>query len=137
MNTLENKIAEFFTSPAYGVAGASSNRDKFGNKVLCVYLEHNKKVYPINPREKIIEGITCVPDVESLPNEVKSLSIITPPVITEKIVEAAVKKGIQHIWMQPGAESEAAIQLCEKHNITIIAKGPCILVILGSRHGKF
>lgn len=132
MNTLENKLAAFFSSPAFGVAGASSNRNKFGNKVLRVYIEHHKKVYPINPREKMIEDIPCLPDVESLPDDVKSLSVITPPAITEKIVEAAIKKGIQHIWMQPGAESEKAIQLCEKHGMTVIAKGPCILVILGA-----
>lgn len=131
MNTLENKVAAFFSSPAFGVAGASSNRNKFGNKVLRVYIQHHKKVYPINPREKMIEGILCLANVENLPDEVKSLSIITPPAITEKIVEAAIKKGIQHIWMQPGAESEKAIQLCEKSGMTLIAKGPCILVILG------
>lgn len=131
-DTLENKLAAFFSSPAYGVAGASSNRNKFGNKVLRVYLAHHKTVYPINPKEKTIEGLTALPTVESLPAEVKSLSIITPPAITEKIVADAIKKGIRHVWMQPGAESEAAISLCEQHGLTVIAKGPCILVIMST-----
>jgi len=64
-------------------------------------------------------------------DDVKSISIITPPAITEKIVEAAIKKGIENIWMQPGAESKAAIQNCLDNHINIIAGGPCLLVILG------
>ena len=37
---LEKRIEAFFTSDMYGVVGASSNRDKNGNKVL---LKQNKK----------------------------------------------------------------------------------------------
>jgi uncharacterized protein len=127
----EKAMHDFLTSNAFGVAGASSHREKYGNKVLRVYMQHHKKVYPINPHEKIIEGLPCIPDVSQLPDEVNSLSIITPPAITEIIVAAAIQKGIQHIWMQPGAESDQAIEMGEKHGINVIAGGPCILVYLG------
>ena len=134
-NTLEERITTFLTSPAFGVVGASTNRAKFGNKVLRTYLQNHKKVYPVNPNEKSIENIPCVKDVESLPDEVMSISIITPPPITEKIVQAAIKKGIKNIWMQPGAESRAAVKLCEENHINVIAGGPCILVQLGFKEG--
>lgn len=128
---MNNSIQLFLSSPAFGVAGASSNRDKFGNKVLRCYLQHHKRAYPINPNEANIEGIPTVKHVDELPKEVQSLSIITPPPITEKIVEQAIKKGIKNIWMQPGAESQTAIENCKAHNINVIAGGPCILVELG------
>lgn len=127
----EKKIQQFFTSSAYGVAGASNNRDKFGNKVLRAYLQHNKTAYPINPNEKTVEGVACVAKIADLPGDVNSISIITPPPITEKIMQQAIDKGIKHVWMQPGAESDAAISLGEKHGINVIAKGPCILIVLG------
>lgn len=131
MATMLDQIQAFFASPAYGVVGASSNRAKYGNKVLRVYLQKHKTVYPVNPKEKIIEGIACLPDIQHLPDNVSSISIITPPAVTEKIVRDAIAKGIKHIWMQPGAESEVAIQLCRDKGINIIANGPCILVTLG------
>jgi len=126
-----NNIEQFFSSPAFAVVGASSNRKKYGNKVLRTYLQHAKKVYPVNPNEKIVEGVSCYPDLQSLPDSVKSISIITPPAVTEKIVQQAIAKKIENIWMQPGAESKAAIQACEQHGINVIAQGPCILVELG------
>lgn len=128
---IEKKIELFLSSPAFGVVGASNHRNKYGNKVLRVYLQHHKKVYPINPHEKSIEGLDCLPNLNHLPNDVKSISIITPPSITEQIVEEAIQKGIKHIWMQPGAESDSAILECKLHQINVIAKGPCILVALG------
>jgi predicted CoA-binding protein len=130
VNNIGEQLNQFFSSAAYGVIGASINREKYGNKVLRVYLQRNKIVYPVNPREKSIEGIPCVEDVQNLPDDVKSISIITPPAITEKVVQEAIVKGIKNIWMQPGAESDAAIKLCETNDINVIAKGPCILVTL-------
>lgn len=131
MALIQDQIQTFFLSPAFAVAGASSNRQKYGNKVLRCYLQNNKKTYPINPRATEIEGIPCLDSIDQLPPEVQSLSIITPPAITEEIVKAAIKKGIKNIWMQPGAESEAAIQYCHQHNVNVIAHGPCVLIELG------
>lgn len=124
-------IKKFLSAKAFAVAGVSSNRTKFGNKVLRCYLQHGKKVYPVNPHEESIEGIACFSSIKDLPADVESLSIITPPPITEKIVEEAINKGIKNIWMQPGAESEIAIMNCKRHQVNIIANGPCILTELG------
>jgi uncharacterized protein len=130
---MDADIAKFLSSKAFGVVGASNNRSKYGNKVLRCYLQHELKAYPINPREKIVEGIPSVGVISDLPKEVESLSIITPPSITEKIVEQAIAHGIKHIWMQPGAESDEGIRNARAHNLTVIAHGPCVLVQLGFR----
>lgn len=128
---MKQSIQTFLESPAFAVAGASNNRQKFGNKVLRCYQQHNKRVFPVNPNESVIEGLNSVPQLADLPAEVESLSIITPPPITEKIVKQAIAKGIRNIWIQPGAENAAAIEECKQHGINIIAGGPCILVQLG------
>jgi predicted CoA-binding protein len=127
------QIDQFLAAKAFGVAGASSNRDKYGNKVLRCYQLNNRKVVPINPRAETIEGIPCVADVASLPDEVTSLSVITPPKITEEVVAAAIDRGIKNIWMQPGAESPAAVAACRAAGINVIADGSCLLVVLGYR----
>ena len=127
----DTDLGAFFSSPAFGVAGASTNRDKFGNKVLRCYQQNDRKVYGINPRATEIEGALCVASVGELPDEVQSLSIITPPAITEQVVKDAIARGIKNIWMQPGAQSPPAIEECRKHGINVIADGSCILVVLG------
>jgi predicted CoA-binding protein len=122
---------QFFSSQAYAVVGASVNREKYGNKVLRSYLQNNLKVFPIHPIQDEIEGLKVFHELKDLPPEVKSISVITSPSVSEKIVEAAALCGIQNIWMQPGAESPIAIQRAKELGLNVIAQGPCILVYLG------
>lgn len=131
MSAMESQIENFLSSPAFGVAGASAKREKYGNKVVRCYQQNQRKVYPVNPNENVIEGEPCVASVLDLPHEAKSLSVITPPQVTEKVVEQAIARGIENIWMQPGAESDKAVAACEEAGVNVIADGTCILVVLG------
>ena len=126
-------ITRFLASPAFGVVGASPRRHKYGNKVLRCYQQAGRRAIPVNPREAEIEGAACVASVLDLPDDVKSLSVITPPAVTERVVEEAIRKGIEHVWMQPGAESDRAVAACEAAGINVIADGSCVLVVLGYR----
>lgn len=132
-STIEQRIERFLQSPAFGVAGASADRSKFGNRVLRAYVEHGMKAIPVNPRERAIEGVPCVASVSDLPLEAKSLSIITPPPVTEVVVRQAIERGVRSVWMQPGAESAAAVELAERAGLDVIADGSCILVVLRNR----
>lgn len=133
MSHSQDPIARFLESPAYGVVGASSRRHKYGNKVLRCYQQAGRPAIPVNPREEKIEGVACVASVLELAGDVKSISIITPPRVTERVVEEAVRSGIENVWMQPGAESDAAVAMCEAAGINVIADGSCVLVVLGYR----
>ena len=130
---MTKEIDEFLKAAAFGVVGASSDRSKYGNRVLRCYQEHGLKAVPVNPKEKEIEGAACVASVADLPADVASISVITPPQVTEQVVEQAAKKGIRNVWMQPGAESPRAVAFCREHGINVIADGSCILVVLGYR----
>lgn len=127
----QGDIDAFLAGEPFAVVGASTDRAKYGNKVLRVYMQNNKPVYPVNPRGGEIEGLKAYPDLASLPVKPHGVSIITPPPVTEKVVEQAVSLGIGHLWMQPGAESEAAVALALKNDINLIYKGACALVVLG------
>ncbi|MDA3904070.1 MAG: CoA-binding protein [Desulfuromusa sp.] len=129
--TNEEKIGQFLASPVFAVVGASTNRDKYGNKVLRCFQQNERTVIPVHPKEVQIEAVDCVASVAELPADVQSISVITPPQITEKVVEQAAVKGIKNIWMQPGAESPAAVQYCEEQGLNVIADGSCVLVVLG------
>jgi len=131
--THQPSIEEFLSGSPHAVVGASRDRSKYGNKVLRVYQQHDKSVYPVNPNSDEIEGLTAYADLASLPENVHGISIITPPSVTGEIVEQAGELGIKHLWMQPGAESPAAVARAEELGINVIANGPCILVVLGYR----
>jgi uncharacterized protein len=128
---IEEKIAKFLAAAAFGVVGASTKRHKYGNKVLRCYQQNGKAVFGVNPLETEIEGVQCVTSVTDLPPEVKSISIITPPEVTTTVVDLAIEKGIENLWLQPGAENPQAIAKAEQYGLNVIADGSCLLVVLG------
>lgn len=129
--TVAQQIDQFLAAPAFGVVGASSNRAKYGNKCLRCYLQNGRKAIPVHPKESSVEGIDCVASVAELPDDVSSISVITPPQVTEQVVQQAAARGIKNVWMQPGAESPAAVDYCRENGINVIADGSCLLVVMG------
>lgn len=124
-------IKAFLAGERFAVVGASSNREKYGNKVLRAYLQHNRKVFPVNPRETEVEGLPCYPNLASLPEPVHGVSIITPPSVTSEVLAQAAEAGIRYAWMQPGAEPADWRERAEQLGLTAIGGGPCALVMLG------
>jgi len=124
-------IAKFLAAPAFAVVGASSDKNKFGYKCFDCYLRNGLKAYPINPKGETVLGQAAYKRLSDLPEPVQSVSIITPPVVTEAVVDEAIKLGVKNIWMQPGADSAAAVEKAEAAGLNVIYGGPCLLVELG------
>jgi predicted CoA-binding protein len=129
--SITDRIQSFLASGPFAVVGASTDRSKYGNKVLRCYVQHGKEVYPINPKAPAVEGLKAYPSLAALPVKVQAISVITPPAATEQVVREAAAAGVTHIWMQPGAESNEAIRAAESLGMSVIAGGPCLLVVMG------
>jgi predicted CoA-binding protein len=130
---LQTRIESFLAGAPFAVVGASTDRSKYGNKVLRCYMQNGRVAYPVNPTVTEVEGLKAYPNLRSVPQAVHAISIITPPPVTERIVEEAGELGIKHVWMQPGAESAMAVRRAEELGMSVIAGGACLLVVLGHR----
>lgn len=126
-------IDRFLAIGRFAVVGASSNRDKYGNKLLRCYAQHGLPVVGVNPRATEIEGHACHPSLRDIPGEPRAVSVVAPPAMAAGIVEDALASGVQHLWFQPGAEQAEAIAAARAGGIEVIANGPCVLVALGFR----
>ncbi len=126
-------IERFLAQSRFSVVGASADRAKYGNKVLRCYLQHGRDVRAVNPNETVVEGVPSVARLSDLDPLPDAVSIITPPRVTERVVAEAASLGIGHLWMQPGAESAAAVRAARDAGINVISGGPCLLVVLGYR----
>lgn len=118
----------FLNSNKIAVAGVSENRNKYGYKVYYNLKMRGYELYPVNPNLDTFDGQQCYNNVSELPEDVESLICITPPAVTEKIVEEAASAGIKNVWMQPGAESAAAVHLCEEKGISSVYNA-CIMMM--------
>ena len=90
----------FFNPRGIAVVGATPNPAKGGNAILKnLVTGFQGTICPVNPRYREIEGIPCVASVEDLPDDVKSISVITPPAVTEQVVRQAGSLNLVGIFL--------------------------------------
>jgi len=122
-----NDIHKFLEPRKFAVAGASRNLKKFGGSVFKELRDNGFELYPINPNADEIQGVKCYNSVEELPADVNHLFIVTPKYETDLIARAAVKKGIQMIWIQQESDTPEAVKTIEDAGIPLIYK-KCIMM---------
>jgi len=122
-----DSIQLFIQQPQIAVAGVSRAKNKFGNTVYRTLKQKGIKVIPINPHMIDFDGDTCFSTIETLPRDVKAVVVCTPPEATVKIVEGALKTGIEHIWLQQGASNKEVMKLLDGKSINVI-NDRCILM---------
>ena len=130
----QKHIRDFLDGAPHAVVGASRDRTKIGNMVLQAFHQKGRPVFPVNPGTAEVEGHASYPDLASLPEMIHGVCVITPPAVTERIVEEAGALGVKCIWLQPGAESETAVARAQELGMNVISGGPCVLVELGYSH---
>ncbi|KAJ5175931.1 uncharacterized protein N7482_001808 [Penicillium canariense] len=133
-------VTRFFSSPRFAVAGASNDPSKFGYKILAWYHQHSLPVTPLNPRAPQIafpsRAYDTVPSPVNLPSPTQtSLSVVTPPAVTLKVLQEAHSVGIPAVWLQPGTFDDRVLEFARSHFDAVIAgdggaggEGWCVLV---------
>jgi len=125
---MKQLIDEFLDKKnTFAVIGASRNPEKYGNKVYLDLKQAGYKVYPVNPNIDKIAGGRCYPGLNDLPVKPDVVDIVVHPEVTEKIVANCKDIGIDKVWMQPGSESEKAINFCKSNNIKVL-HDVCVMV---------
>jgi acetate---CoA ligase (ADP-forming) len=130
------------------IVGASNDTSKPGGKVLLNILRHGfaGAVYGVNPKEAQVQGIACVPDVESLPKVDLAIIAIAAAYVEDALRTLAFEKNCKaFILFSAGfsetgdagkALEERCVQIVNEVGGTLI--GPnCIGVITGKYKGVF
>ena len=102
------------------IIGASTNKDKFGNKAVRSYLKRGWIVYPVNNNAVRVEGLKAFESVSDLPKNVVPdiASFYIPPSAGILVAPEVVKKGIKVVYLNPGSESPELINYFKNNKIT-------------------
>jgi uncharacterized protein len=111
------------------VVGASSNRQKFGNRALRAFRQQGYTVIPINPHETEVEGLKAYASVMDVPGTIDMASFYVPPDIGVQVIDEIARKGIAEVWLNPGAESDALIARARALRIQPVVA--CSIVAIG------
>jgi len=116
----------------YAVVGATNNTNKFGYKVYKDLLTANFKVIPINPKGGKILNNQVYENLTKFQNKIDIVVFVIPPKIVLEELKTIKELEIKKVWMQPGSQSDEAIQFCEDNNIECIHDA-CIMIQKGRK----
>ena len=102
------------------VVGLSSNpaRPSFG---VGKYLLHaGYQIVPVNPKEDEILGLTCYPDLESIPGKIDLVDVFRQSDAVLSIAESAIAIGAKGLWLQLGVYHLRALALARSAGLTCV-----------------
>jgi len=117
---MEKLVKDFLEQKRFAVVGSFRNKSKYAYQILVDLADKGYEVFPVNPGIQEVEGKACYKRISDVTGDIDVANLVTPPLATEEIVQECLRKGIKRVWLQPGAESEAAIQFCHDNNIRVI-----------------
>lgn len=117
------------------VIGASSNRQKFGNKALRAFERRGYTVIPINPNEAEVEGHQAFASVLDVPGGIDMATVYVPAGPGVTVMEQLAAKGVDEVWLNPGADDRRVVDRARELGLNVIQA--CSIIGIGESPSRY
>jgi predicted CoA-binding protein len=117
------------------VIGASSNREKFGNKALRAFAQRGYTVIPINPIETEVEGYRAFRSVLDVPGAIDLATIYVPPPVGVRVMDDLAMKGVPEVWLNPGADDRSVVDKAQSLGLKTVRH--CSIIAIGESPARY
>ena len=108
------------------VVGLSSKTTRPSHGVTEYMQRNGYRIIPVNPHEETVLGEKAYPSLDAVPDPVDVVVIFRRSEFVPEVVEAAIRKGANVVWMQEGVIHEGAAERARAAGLTVIMDR-CIL----------
>jgi predicted CoA-binding protein len=127
MAQMPELVADFLRGRRIAVAGVSRGADTAANAVYRKLRDCGYEVFPVNPNASQVEGVTCHPDLASVPGDLDGVVVATHPDVSVQIVQQAAERRLRRVWFHrsfgQGSVSAAAVRECAQREVPCIVGG--------------
>ena len=116
----------FWQYESYAVVGHSAKKT-FPKLTYRGLKKLGKKVFPVDPSAKDIEGDEAHPDLESLPETVEAVVLELPKEETADWVEKVADAGIKPLWIHMATDTPEALALAKEKGLQV-RSGTCAVM---------
>ena len=115
--------------PKIALIWASSNPDKFWNKILLDLVYKWYIVYPVNPKSKIINDIKVFKNISDIKENIDIFNFVTQPEVTLLTLKDNINfLRNKRIWCQPWSFNIEVEKYLLENNFTNYSTGSCIML---------
>jgi len=107
-------------SKVIAVVGLSDKTDRPSYRVASYLQKRGYKIIPVNPGISEVLGEKSFPDLKSISRGVDVVQIFRKSEDVPPIVESAIAKGAEAVWLQEGIINNEAARLADEAGIDFI-----------------
>ena len=111
------------------IIGASTDRQKYGNKAVRAFHQQGYQVYPVNPNAVEVEGLPAFKSIRDIPIRPQMVSVYLPPSVLLKVLPDIAARGCDELWLNPGTESDEVLAEAQRLGLNVIQA--CSIVGVG------
>jgi len=102
------------------VVGLSPKSTRPSYQVAQYLIDKGYEIFPVNPGQKSILGLTCYPNLQSIPGRIDMVDIFRNPNHVPEVVDSAIEVGARIVWMQSGIVHEAAAAKARAAGLVVV-----------------
>lgn len=140
-------IQKLLYPKSIAVIGASSNSKKTGGRLISYLTMHDYQntIYPVNPKETIIQGRPCYKSIHDLPHNIDLALVVLPVQHVLNAMEECASKGIKVLAIYSSGFAELGIEgeLLQEQLVTrakelnLFICGPNVIGVVNTNHNFF
>jgi predicted CoA-binding protein len=115
--------------PTVAVIGASTQRHKFGNKAVRAFRDAGWRVFPVNLRTDLIEGLAAVRNVQEIPVPLERVTVYLHPADTYAALDDIAMASPREVWFNPGSDDPRVVARASDLGLTV--RRGCSIVDIG------
>jgi len=127
MTKIPESVATFLAGKRFAVAGVSRDARQSANAIFRKLRASGYDAVPVNPHADTLEGVTCYPDLSSIPGDLDGVVVATHPDAALDVVRQAAARGIRQLWFHrsfgSGSVSDVAIAEARSLGLACIVGG--------------
>jgi hypothetical protein len=127
MTDIPGPVAQFLRGRRIAVAGVSRDSHQVANAIYRKLRDVGHEVVPVNPRTSSAEGVTCYPDLASIPEPVSGVVVATHADAAIEVVRQSAECGVRQVWFHRsigrGSVSDAAVQEAWDRGLACVVGG--------------
>jgi predicted CoA-binding protein len=133
MTTLAVRANDFLGQRRIALVGVSRDPRDLSRTLFKELRARGYDVVPVHPSLESVDGVACARRLQDVRPRVDGALLMTPPLVTDRVVRDCTEAGVTRVWMHRGAGQGAvnpvAVSYCRDHGIAVV-DGACPFMFL-------
>ncbi|MDT7539190.1 MAG: uncharacterized protein QOI82_2775 [Actinomycetota bacterium] len=117
---MSDAVQKLLAMKTWAVVGLSNDQSRAAYDVARFLQDKGKRIVPVHPTSPVVHGEQGYPTLADIPFDVDVVDCFVRSELVGPVVDQAVEKGAQGVWMQLGVVDRAAGRRAEDAGLVVV-----------------